>query len=482
VSGVSGTEAQQGESPSRDAADESARSVGPASHGSQGGLVAAVDQDSAAQRAGIVVGERVLEVDGEALRDVIDWRWLADGPAVELTVADAGGVRRKVSLEREAGDGWGIEFAEVVFDSVRTCRNRCTFCFVEQLPKGLRQALYVRDDDFRLSFLQGNFITLTNLEDADVDRIGEQQLTPLYVSLHAVDPAVRERLVCAREDRALQRFDELLDVGVDVHVQIVLVPDVNDGAVLDETLRWLAERDGVLSVGIVPLGYTRHQERFDRSFGRAPDAGRVVSQVAQWQRAFRERDGVTWVYLADEFYLNAGLEVPPASEYDGFPQYENGIGLVRTFQDEFASLEAELVIAANAVRGSGTSGVAPGGPCVGALTGTLFAPVLQRCLSAAGVADAVEVLPVANRFFGGNVSVAGLLTAADIADALSAVPPGIPVLVPDCILNADGLTLDGVLGSELGRFSSADVRLVSCDAGGLLSGLREVAETPPKGR
>ena len=179
-----------------------------------------------------------------------------------------------------------------------------------QLPTGLRRALYLRDDDYRLSFLQGNFVTLTNLSDADVDRIVEQRLSPLYVSLHAVEPEVRAKLVCAREDRALERFDELLDGGIELHVQIVLVPGVNDGDELEGTLAWLAEREGVASVGVVPLGYTAHQERFAQ-FVR-PTGGRraVIDQVEPWHDAMRERDGAGWVYLADEFYLAAGRPSP----------------------------------------------------------------------------------------------------------------------------------------------------------------------------
>ena len=194
-------------------------------------------------------------------------------------------------------------------------------------PRGLRRALYLRDDDYRLSFLQGNFVTLTNLSDDDVERIAEQHLSPLYVSLHAVDQAVRDQLVCAREDRALERFDELLDEGIELHVQIVLVPGVNDGAVLQETLTWLAEREGVLSVGIVPLGYTAHQERFKGSFESADDASAVIADVVPWQEAMRDRDGCTWVYLADEFYLNAGVDVPPAVTTTAFRSTRTGSGL-----------------------------------------------------------------------------------------------------------------------------------------------------------
>ena len=441
---------------------------------SGGGVVDAVETHSPAGRAGVASGDIVVEVDGETLRDVIDWQWLADGEAISLSVRRHGNVADTVQLSRTLGEAWGLSFTEAVFDGVRTCRNQCAFCFMAQLPRGLRRALYLRDDDYRLSFLQGNFVTLTNLSDSDVRRIAEQHLSPLYVSLHAVDPEVRAELVCARHDRALERFDELLAASIDVHVQIVLVPGVNDRAVLDRTLMWLAEREGVQSVGIVPLGYTAHQQRFPRSYEDPVAAAAVIGQVQEWQTAFRTRHGVTWVHLADEFYLNAGVEVPAAALYDGLPQYENGIGLVRDWTDSVNAMSEQLSAAAG--RAASASRIA-------LVTGALFAPVLlqtvARLSGAAGLAaGSIGVIAVENRFFGGNVSVAGLLTAADLVPAIATLSAETVVLVPDIVVNADGLLLDDVPAAELAARSGRDVRLVSCDAGGLLGGLDDVAATP----
>jgi putative radical SAM enzyme (TIGR03279 family) len=325
----------------------------------------------------------------------------------------------------------------------------------------------LRDDDYRLSFLQGNFVTLTNVTEDDVERISEQHLSPLYVSLHAVDPDVRRDLVCARDDHALERLDELLASSIDVHVQIVLVPGVNDGEVLDQTLGWLAERDGVASVGVVPLGYTGHQSRFARSYNDPEAAAQVIAQVAQWQTAMRQRDGVTWVHLADEFYLNAAQPAPPAEHYDGFPQYENGIGLLRSIEDESAALGFELGRALEAVTEAGGR--------VTVLTGTLAASTLTRLIGAHGPAGAVRVLGVPNVFFGGNVSVAGLLTANDLVAAIGADGARGIYLLPDVALNADGLTLDDSTLEEVRRRSGGDVRLVSSDAAGLVAGIEDAA-------
>jgi putative radical SAM enzyme (TIGR03279 family) len=435
-----------------------------------GGVIESLAQGSPAERAGLQVGDTLVTADGQPLRDVIDWQWLADGSEVCVGYVRVSAAETSTVLRREAGEPWGVAFAETVFDGVRTCENRCAFCFMTQLPKGLRKALSVRDDDYRLSFLQGNFVTLTNLSDDDVVRITEQRLSPLYVSLHTVDPEIREQLVCARDDRALERFDELLDVGIDLHVQIVLVPGVNDGAVLDQSLTWLAEREGVLSVGLVPLGYTAHQQRFASSYESRRAARGLIEAVIPWQDAMRERDGCTWVYVADEFYLNADIELPPAQRYDDFPQYENGIGLVRDFVDSARAAVAELAAAVAQL---------PDDLRVIVATGELFAPVLERELLAFDPARRVSVVGVRNDFFGGNVSVAGLLTTSDIVRQLAHTPHDAVILLPDCIVNADGVLLDGVSVAELGTALGREVRLLSCDVGGLLSGLRDVADNPP---
>lgn len=437
--------------------------VGPAT---PGGLVEFVVTGSPAADAGIEIGDMVVAAEGEPVRDILDWLWHADAAVVRLSVLSSEGEAREVEMRREMDEPWGLTFAGVVFDGVRECENACAFCFVSQLPEGLRPSLYVRDDDFRLSFLTGNFITLTNLSDDDVARILGQRLSPLHVSLHSVDEDVRRRLMCVTvEDLALQRIDELLAGGIDLHTQIVLVPGVNDGPVLQRTLAWAAERPGVLSVGIVPVGYTAHQTRITASYGRREDAHALLAAVLPWQARMRDERGVGWVYAADEFYLAAGAHIPAWDAYDDFPQYENGIGMTRAFVDELAELTDDAVLAPE-VRAKATL-----------VTGELFAPVLAGLapsLAAFG-ADA-RVLRVANALFGGNVSVAGLLSGADIAAALEADEGGAdgPYLVPDCAVNDHGAFLDDVTLDRLRDLTRKDVRLVSSDAAGLAAALSEI--------
>lgn len=428
-----------------------------------GGVVSELEPGSPAEVAGVQVGDRILTADGLVLRDVIDWQWIADDTEVEI-LSERGNRRTITTLEREPGHGWGLAFERVVFDRIHICANDCAFCFMSQLPRGLRPSLYLRDDDYRLSFLSGTFITLTNLTDSEITRIEEQRLSPLYVSLHAVAPQVRAALVCARgEDLALDRFDALIAAGIDLHVQIVLVPGVNDAGELDHTLSWLAERgEHVASVGVVPLGYTGHQERFDHSFQRPEDAAHVIAQLEPWQQRSRELHGVTWVQAADELYLAAGVAVPAAESYDDYPQYENGIGMVRAYLDEWDEARAE------AAHGGQS-------PVATLVTGELFAPVLRERVATLGrTGSRLRVLAVPNRFLGGNVSVAGLLTAEDLVAEmtrdLTAGRDG-PYLVPDIVLNDDGLTLDDVPGACLGERAGAEVRMVDSTAAGLLRAL-----------
>jgi putative radical SAM enzyme (TIGR03279 family) len=441
--------------------------VGPAAGG---GRILAVEPDGPAAAAGLTAGDVIISVEGEPLRDVIDWMWLSDGDSVEVRVRDSRDVEREVVLERGWDESWGLEFGGVVFDGIRECDNACSFCFVAQLPPGMRASLYVRDDDFRLSFLAGNFITLTNLSDDDVARIVRQRLRPMYVSLHAVDDEVRRALMCpTADDRALEFVERLGEAGIVMHVQIVLVPGVNDGPVLERTLRWLEAREGIASVGIVPVGITRCQKGIPAGYDSPEAAAAVLAQLGPWRQRMRSERGVSWVYAADELYLAAGVDLPEWDDYDGFPQFENGIGMVRAFVDEAGEELGQLPPAA--------AGLLCGAPRVALVTGAFFAPVLARLAPALAHAGcAVSVLPVANDLLGGNVGVAGLLGGGDIAKAVAAHERDADVfLVPDLAVNDDDLLLDDLTVAEVGARAGADVRLVSCDAAGLVSALIELS-------
>lgn len=399
-----------------------------------------------ARDAGIRVGDRLLAVDGRRLRDVIDFRFYADGPQASFRIA-RGDAEWDIPVERLEGSDWGLEFGEPFFDRVRLCANRCVFCFLDQMPPGWRKTLYLRDDDYRLSFLFGNFVTLTNLRASDWARLEEQRLSPLYVSVHATEPELR-RLLLGRDHlpdirRQLARLGRL---GISVHAQVVLCPGVNDGVHLERTIADLSRlQRTVVSVALVPVGLTR--------FRSAPPAGlnggaarlrpytpEEAVALLRWagprQRGFRRDLGKTFLYLSDEFYLLAGRNVPSARLYDGFPQLENGVGLVRQLQEDWSRARRRLpAVLSRPVH-------------VSFVCGTLIAPLLQRLgkdLSARVKGLTVEIFPLENRTFGPTVTVSGLLTGEVLRESLRGKDLGDAVFLPRAAFDEQGVyTLDDV--------------------------------------
>jgi putative radical SAM enzyme (TIGR03279 family) len=441
--------------------------------GLQGALIAQVNAGSPADNVGLVAGMRVLAAEGATLRDILDWLWLTDDEEVRLTVA--GAEAREYVLTRSYGEDWGITFADPLFDGLMTCCNSCLFCFMAMLPKGMRRSLYVRDDDYRLSFLQGNFVTLTNLDETDVQRIIDYRLSPLHVSLHAITPTVRQRLMGDNHERGVEVLEQLLVAGLEVHAQMVLVPGINDGAELDVTLTWIEGRPNILSVGIVPYGFTRYA-RLQTPF-TSDDAQRVIAQVLSFQERSRAQEGKTRFQLADEWYLLADVSPPSAECYDGYPQFEDGIGMLRAFEDEWETVDfAALLRPVPSPQSTcSASPVTPAVPACPApsphlhsqdvlVTGEAFAPMLKRLLNRRFAQKPPEVRAIRNQFFGGNVSVAGLLTAQDIIAQLKeqGIPAGGSVVVPSIIFNADGLTLDDKTVEDIARAVDRRVIVVPC--------------------
>ena len=441
--------------------------------------------DSPAARAGVVVGDAVVSIDGEQPRDVIQYQLLVDGPDPVVEI-DRGGLVRLVEVPKSDGEPMGIEVSAAVFDQVRTCDNHCSFCFIYQLPKGMRKSLYLKDDDYRLSFLYGNFTTLTRFTEMDLERVVTERLSPLYVSIHATDPDLRSHLLRNRRGAmSLRWLRALLDHGIEVHGQVVVCPGVNDGPALEQTLAGvLDEYPELATLAVVPLGISDHSNEPEMRPHTTAEAAAVVDLVAEWQGLFRELLGHRLVFAADEYYLLAGRPFPPAETYEGFAMHEDGIGMARNFELELAGLaDDELTPAAGffnwvdgappegyraprtgavdpcageagptAEAGGGGQvvriGPSPSAP-VGIITGTYGAQVLGPLL-AAHRARGVRLVEVDNRFFGGNIGVAGLLVGADIARVLAAEPAGHRYLLPDVCLSG-GRFLDGTSPEELPR-------------------------------
>jgi putative radical SAM enzyme (TIGR03279 family) len=491
--------------------------------------VVAVAPGSPAAAAGLLPGDELLTLNGEMVRDVIRYQIQADEPRVELEIR-RGGLEQLVLVEKGAGVPLGLDLASAVFDRVRTCDNHCPFCFIYQLPPGMRKSLSLKDDDYRLSFLYGNFTTLTRFTEADLERVVTEQLSPLYVSIHATDPELRARLLRNRRGAtSLRWLAALLDAGIEVHGQVVVCPGINDGDALDDTLLGVLDRFPALaSVGVVPLGVSDHTTEPEMRPHTRAEAERVIDIVAAWQQRFVDALGRRLVYASDEYFLLAGRPFPALDAYEDLPQHENGIGMAAQFAREvrgelggqpvdiqgtrtgfFAWVDgapaegyraprvtesptesvtesaessespAESVSESAESSESPTESVsgraesptesAPRKTGITLLTGEygaqVLAPVADELAAAAGAL--VRVVPVANRFFGGNIAVTGLLTGADVARAVDATPAGERILLPDVVLS-NGRFLDGTTPEDLPR----PVEIVETDGASLVRAIR----------
>jgi len=428
--------------------------------------VVAVDPGSAAARAGLQPGDEILSIAGQAPRDIIEYRLLADEPDVDLELR-RGGLELSLLVEKDAGQPLGAEIHSALFDRVQTCDNHCEFCFIYQLPPGLRRSLYLKDDDYRLSFLYGNFTTLTRFTESDFERVVTEGLSPLFVSIHATDPEVRARMLRNRRGAtSLRWLRALLDAGVEVHGQIVVCPGVNDGAILDDTLCGILDRFPELaSAAAVPLGVSRFSTEGAMRPHTPAEAAAVLDAVEGWQDAFGEALGRRLVFAADEYYLLAGRPFPGPDAYDGFPQQENGVGMAAAFAAEvrggadagtgvrhgfFAAVDGAPADGYRAPRAAGSVTPRPARTApVAILTGEYGATVVSPLVAALGRAD-VRVLPVRNEFFGGNIAVTGLMVGADLARVLAGQPEGHRYLLPDVCLSR-GVFLDGTSPADLPR-------------------------------
>ena len=406
------------------------------------GKILRVLPGSLAEELGLTAGDKVLEINGQRLRDIIDLSFSFAEEEIDLLVEHEDGAQEMISFDKDIDEELGVEFESAVFDGIRKCANNCCFCFVNMVPPKMRESLSVKDDDYRMSFLYGNFITMTNMVEADFERIERFHLSPLFVSVHAVNPKLRAEILRSPRGAFLEeQLDRLEAAGAEYHAQVVLCPGLNDGEELERTIREMgARRSHALSLGIVPVGVTKyrkdpfHLEPFDEA-----GAATVIRQVERWQGIFRRETGKSFVYLGDEFYFLAGQELPPGEEYDGFPQLDNGIGLTRNFLLDW---EKERETAFRSLGERVTLDV---------ISGTAVAPVME--MLARRAMDSmpslrIRVLPVVNRHFGESVNVSGLLTGRDIIAALreaggsrdgillpeSALRAGEDVFLDDCSL------------------------------------------------
>ncbi len=399
--------------------------------------IAEVLPGSIAEALSLEVGSRILRINGSPVRDVVDLRFLEAEPALEVEIASGAADDVVVyEIEKDAEEGLGVVPAA---DVVRQCANKCVFCFVDGNPEGARGTLHLKDDDFRLSFTYGNYVTLTNLGPKGFERLMEQRLSPLYVSVHATEPDVRQRLLGVEYGGDIvERLTRLLDAGLEVHTQVVLCPEWNDGEHLRRTLDDLwALGPGVLSISVVPVGLTRYNLGRPVRLLRAEEAAAAIEQVAAARmRALAER-GTGWAYVADDMFYIAGRPIPGGEYYDDWPLMENGVGSVRRFLDDF---EAGL-------------GDVPrlDGQRIAIVTGRRMGPIIEPLATrlAETRGGEVDVLAVSNRMFGETVTTAGLLPGRDVLAAVLRGGPYDAVLIPAEALNDDGLFVDDLPLAQL---------------------------------
>ncbi len=420
-----------------------------------------VQAGSIAEELQLGKGDILLQINGTEIVDVIDYiEWMGND-TLEVLILKADGEEWEILVEKEAGEDLGLKFEHDLMDEERTCRNKCVFCFVDQLPKGMRGSLYYKDDDWRLSFLVGNYITLTNLSDCDVDRIVEKHISPLYISVHTTNPQLREKMLNNRfAGDVLKYLERMASAGIQLHTQIVLCPNWNDGEELDRTISDLWKlHNSIQSLAVVPVGLTGHRDNLAliRPF-TSQQAEEVIKQVEKWHNTFRSQDRNGFVYAADEFYVLAGREFPSMEYYDELPQVENGVGLVVQFLDEFTEAIDYEVGRRKAI---GQNQVKPIKQTI--ITGMSAFHIIKDM---AGKVNStfktdIQVIGVENNFFGPSVTVAGLITGSDIIKAIEGREIGQRLLIPEVMLRkGQDVFLDDVTVSQLAKNAGVPVSAV----------------------
>jgi len=421
-----------------------------------------VEKGSAAERAGVRAGDELVAIGGQPVSDGLDvvyalgWCEEQDG-AVDFELTRRG-VSRAVRLPPERPEELGFELER---DEYRSCRNRCIFCFIDQLPGGLRRSLSFKDEDYRLSFAFGNYITLTNLSDADYERVVRQRLSPLYISVHATDDGVRRSMLGnPLAPSIIDALKRLHEGGIAMHTQIVIVPGVNDGAVLRSTLDDLLDVPGVTSIAVVPVGLTAHREDLPHIEAvTEAGAGRIIDEIERRQGTLLAARGSRIVFGVDELYLTAGRELPPCESYEDFPQLENGVGLLRSLEHDFRERLPELEKRLRTLDDR-----APRRLRVSIVTGVSAAPFIQSLVEDSLLAAAFDarVVPVENTLFGSEVTVAGLLPGEDMARAAGMVDADL-TLLPAEAFNQGGLTIDDMSLTDVAAAARAGEMRLSCD-------------------
>lgn len=415
---------------------------------------------SIAEELEIEPGDSILAIDDTEIEDIFDYQFLIQDTYVEVLLEKRDGEQWLLEVDKEFDEDLGVEFESGLMDEYKNCRNKCVFCFIDQMPPGMRKTLYFKDDDSRLSFLQGNYVTLTNMSDHDIDRICRYRLSPINISFHTMNPALRCKMLNNRfAGEALKKVDVLAQADIRMNGQIVLCKGLNDGKELEYSIeRLTAYIPQLESVSVVPVGLTRYREGlFPLEPFDGEDAASVIDVIERYQRQCFEKFGTHFVHASDEWYILAGREMPEEERYDGYLQLENGVGMVRLMLDEFAAAMEEKRrtdgFPCHARRGE-----------MSVATGLLAFPYLQRMareMMQAYPEVRVHVYPIVNRFFGEKITVSGLLTGQDIREQLTGKRLGDRVLLPENVLRSgEDVFLDDLHVGDLEKALQVPINIV----------------------
>ena len=431
--------------------------------------IVSVFPGSLAARHGIQSGETLLSISGTPVLDLVDYQFLTARPSLELLLEKEDGTRYSVSLHKRTSDPLGLTLESNLMSCPKTCANHCIFCFIEQMPPGMRESLYVRDDDWRLSLMAGNFVTLTNLPSREMDRMIERKASPIYVSVHTTNGELRKKMLShIHADRIMEHLERFADNGMSFHCQVVLCPGINDGSELDRTLADLASlAPHALTVALVPVGLTRYREHLHplRPYTKE-EALAVVRQAEAFQQEMLEKHGTRFVFPTDEFYMIAGLPIPEADTYEDFPQFENGVGLLAQLRDEFES----------AARFDPDESENRSRRVIMA-TGTSVAPFMQALLEKHPVAGVdVQIKPIINRFFGETVTVSGLITGQDLVAQLRGEQADEILITKSMLREGEDIFLDDMTLDQAQQELGIAIRPIHNDGADLLYALRGTEE------
>lgn len=427
---------------------------------------------SPAARAGIRAGDELLSIGGQPVIDFLDYQDFTANRKLEI-VLRRNGRERKISIRKGEYDPLGLEFEKPMMSGMRMCCNKCLFCFVDQLPDHVRPTMRVKDDDWRMSMMMGNYVTLTNVSDHEIQRIIARHASPLYISVHAADPALRAHILGQpRGAKLMDQLKQLSDGGIEFHTQAVLCPNINDGDVLEDTIRRLIALPGALSLALVPVGLTGHRaglyplEPYTQAQARS-----VIDIADRWRAKLLRERGSRFVFPSDEFYLQAGIEPPADEEYEDYGQIDDGVGLLRLLDTEFTEAWQDLPAEERQSDGEKRRAIIA--------CGVSAAPFLERLLAEHPISGVqARVIPVKNRFFGETVTVSGLITGRDLIDRIRG-EAGERVLITECMLRNEGdRFLDDMELSEAERILGKPIVPVGRRGEDLLNALIEIRNQP----